>query len=279
MKQTFFIYLGLGSLCWAVAIGGVRAEGTSAAAAKKIFAQGQDSVIWVSTVAKISVNTESAREAAINLPDREQKVEALGTVLDVSGLTVTALSSIDPSREVSGREVRTRSGTVKLEASATLKEVKIILPDGTEVPAELVMRDADLDLAFIRPTAGSKELKEAVFKAIDLKNSAKGGVTDEVVTLSRMDELLSRQPAVTRGQITAVTKKPREFLRASGVSAGCPTFSLEGKLLGIATLRSVKGKGSQTVLIPAADVLEIAEEAKNAKGPVEEETKEKEPSK
>src|SRR2546422_10681017 len=113
MKQTFFICLGLGSLCLAANCD-VRAESASAAAAKKIFVQGQDSVIWVSTVAKISVNTESAREAAINLPDREQKLEALGTVLDASGLTVTALSSIDPSREMSGREVRTRGGTVKL---------------------------------------------------------------------------------------------------------------------------------------------------------------------
>ena len=31
--------------------------------------------------------------------------------------------------------------------------MKILLDDGTEVPAEIVLRDKDLDLAFIRPKA------------------------------------------------------------------------------------------------------------------------------
>ena len=69
--------------------------------------------------------------------------------------------------------------------------------------------------------------------------------------------------------------EPREFLRATGLSAGCPAFALDGKLLGIAALRSVKGKGSATVLVPAGDVLEVAEQAKVAKAPVDEEPKAK----
>jgi len=266
------------ALCLALAMGCFHAaaqESAGPAAARKIFADRQDSLVWLSTVAKIMVNSESARDGGINLPDREQKMEGLGTVVEASGLTVTALSSIDPSRELSGREVRTRNGMMKLEASAVLKDVKIILADGTEVPAEVVMRDADLDLAFVRPKAGSKELKEAVFKPIDLRNSAKGHVTEDAITLSRTDEVLNRQPSVTVGQITTVTIKPREFLRATGASAGCPTFSVEGKLLGIAASRTVKGKGSMLVLVPAADVLEVAEEAKNAKAPVEEDSKTK----
>ena len=69
---------------------------------------------------------------------------------------------------------------------------------------------------------------------------------------------------IQRGQVTALTKKPREFMRVTGASLGCPTFSLDGRLVGIAVNRSLRSRRSLTVLIPAADVLEIAEQAKNA---------------
>ena len=34
-----------------------------------------------------------------------------------------------------------------------VNDIKILLEDGAEVPAEIVLRDKDLDLAFIRPKA------------------------------------------------------------------------------------------------------------------------------
>jgi S1-C subfamily serine protease len=232
--------------------------------AKKVFAEQQDSVIWISVVAKISLQAEGGKEA-VNIPDREQKNETLGTFIDSTGLAVTALSSIDPSREYNGREVRTRDGVVKIEANVVLKEVRVTMPDGTEIPADVVMRDVDLDLAFLRIKSGAKEAKGVSFKSVDLKNAATVNVSDDIITISRNDEVMNRVASVSRGQITSVTKKPREFLRATGANLGCPTFTPDGKLVGIAVNRTVRGKSSQTVLIPAADVLEIAEQARAAK--------------
>jgi hypothetical protein len=183
-------------------------------------------------------------------------------------LVVAALSQVDPARRFSGRELRRPSGNIKLEAVATLKEFKVIMPDGTEIPSEIIMKDSDLDLAFVRIKTASKEAKGIVFHAIDLKDNAPGKVLDDVVTLSRMEEVLNRAPAVTRGQITTVTKKPREFLRVSGGAPGCPTFLVDGKVLGITVNRSVKNRNPAEVIIPAADVLEIGDQAKSAK-PVE----------
>ena len=240
------------------------ADDALSAAARKVFTENQDSIVWLSAVAKISFSAEGGRDP-INLPEQETKVEALGTLIDPSGLVVAALSQVDPARRFSGRELRRPSGNLKLEAVATLKEFKVIMPDGTEIPSEIVMKDADLDLAFIRIKTASKEAKGVVLHAIDLKNSAPGSVLDDVVTLSRMDEVLNRAPAVTRGQVSMVTKKPREFLRVSGGSLGCPTFLMDGKILGIAVTRSVRGKSSAEVIIPAADVLEIAAQAKGDK--------------
>mgnify|MGYP000011744878 CR=1 FL=1 len=144
-------------------------------------------------------------------------------------------------------------------------EVRVPMPTPDDrIAADIrssLMRDADLDLAFIRPKPGSKELKGVVFQALDLKDRAAASVADDAITLSRMDEVLNRAPTVTRGQITMVTKKPREFLRATGASLGCPTFAVSGKLIGITVNRFVRGKSSHNVIIPAADVLEIAEQA------------------
>ena len=259
------IFLLAGAVVWIAGPPAGRAADSPGALARKIFTEKQEAVIWVSAVAKISFHAEGLKDGPANIPDREQKMETLATLIDGGGMAVTALSNIDPSRDYTGREIRTRSGTVNLEANAVLKEVKLILGDGTEIPSEIVMRDADLDLAFIKPREGSKELKGVKFQALDLKDGASANVADDVVTLGRMDEVLNRAPSVTRGSITSLTRKPREFLRASGATEGCPTFSTDGKLVGIAVSRSVKGKGSQTVLIPAGDVLEIAEQARTAR--------------
>lgn len=240
------------------------AEDPLAAAARQVFTEKQDSVVWLSAVAKIAFSAEGGRES-ISVPEQEIKVEALGTLIDPSGLVVTSLSQIDPARKFSGRELRRGSSTIKVEAVATLKEFKVIMPDGTEIPGEIIMKDPDLDLAFIRIKTASKEAKGVVFRAVDLKNSAPGAVLDEVVTLSRMDEVLNRAPVVTRGRVSMVTKKPREFLRVSGGLPGCPTFLVDGKLLGITVTRSVRNKNPADVIIPAADVLEIADQAKSAK--------------
>jgi hypothetical protein len=125
----------------------------------------------------------------------------------------------------------------------------------------------------VRIKSASKEAKGVTFQAVDLKDSAPGGMLDEVVTISRTDEALNRVPSVARGQINTITKKPREFLRASGEAGGCPTFLTSGKILGIGAGRHVTGKTSWSVIIPAADVREIAEQAKSAKPAEETQTK------
>ena len=76
---------------------------------------------------------------------------------------------------------------------------------------------------------------------------------------------LSQECVAARGQVTSITRKPREFMRVTGASLGCPTFSMDGKLVGIAVSRFVRGKTSHNVVIPAADVLEIAQQAREAK--------------
>lgn len=256
------VTLGLVITLAATAFAGVPDPGGEVA--RKLFTAHRDSVLWVSVVAKISYTSEGATDSPMNLPDAENKFEAYATVVSTNGLLVTALSAIDPSRAISGREITTRSGKVRLDASVIIKEVLIIMPDGVEVPAEVVMKDTDLDLAFIRAKADSKQFKSANFVPIDLKDSAKAVMAEETITLMRGDEVLNRQPSVVRGQVTVLVSKPREFIRATSGAPGTPTFNTDGKFLGIGTVRFVQNRQPTAVLLPAADVQEFTELAKTA---------------
>jgi hypothetical protein len=240
------------------------ADDTSQAAARKLLAEKGDSVVWLSAVMKISMTAAGSSDSPMNIPDRERKVESLATLIGPD-LLVTAMSQMDPSREMEGREYNTAKGPVRFDVSVTLKEIKVVLQDGTEIPAEQVMKDADLDLAFFRVKMDSKEAKDVTFKALDLNDSAKVTLSEEIVTLSRTEEILNRVPSVTRGQVMSITEKPRTFVRASGAQSGCPTFNLEGKLVGLGVNRYMKGKSSVLIVLPAGDVQEIAQQAAKAK--------------
>ena len=267
-RQKIFATV-LTALAFAATQPAARAEEEITKAAKKLFAEKQDCVVWVTAVAKLSIKTSGP--SARSIPDQDKKVETPGTVIDAAGLIVTSLSTIDPSGAVDGQEFPTPAGPVKVSASAKITEVKIITPDGTEIPADIVMKDTDLDLAFIRIRADSPEAKDVKFKAVDLKNSIEGHVLDEVVALGRTGEYFSRQPSVITSLVTAETKKPRHFLRVPTETVGGPVFGVSGKLLGITVLRHARSEnesnqvGMQPAVLPAAEILPIAEQAMKAK--------------
>ena len=248
-------------------------EETITKAARKVFAAKSDSVVWVTAISKMTIRTSGVSGARPNVPDQERKVETTATVIDSSGLVVASLSAVDPSAAVDGKEVETPMGTVTINASSKTKEVKILMPDGTELPADIVMKDPDLDLVFIRAKADSKEYKDVKFQTVDLKDSAKSAVLDEVIVLGRTGETFNRQPSVITSLITAEMKKPRAFYRIPADGVGTPVFYADGKVLGIMVLRQNKGSESANTanvsmapaMLPANEVAEIAAQALKAK--------------
>lgn len=243
------------------------------AAVKKIYSQNKDAVIWVTGVAKVSISARDSK-TPMNFPDQEEKFEALGTIIDATGMVVTSLSNIDPAARYSGREINGPQGRMVIDATAILKDVKVVLADGTEIPFDVVLKDADLDLAFMRPKADAKEATGVAFTAVNLNNAGSADVADEVVNLARADEILNRQPQVMRSEIMTVTNKPRKFFWVASCYPGTPSFTMDGKLLGIAVIRDRKGDDNARpipVVLPAADVMEVAEQAKTAKPIVQEE--------
>jgi hypothetical protein len=231
---------------------------------RDIFNKYQHAVVTVQTVLKV---TDSRGGRSSN--PSEVKRDLTGTVIDSSGLTVLALSSVDPT------ELYRRVSEEYNKIETQVNDVKVLLDDGTEIPSEIVLRDKDLDLVFIRP-----KTKLAVpMVAVDLSKSSPVEMLDPVIALNRLSRAAGRAYAASVERIDAVVQKPRTFYipgtGASSSTLGSPAFALNGNIVGIFVMRAVNGGDSggrspgenvTAILIPAEDILKGAKQAPEAKG-------------
>jgi S1-C subfamily serine protease len=254
---------------------------------REIFEHNQRAVVTVQIVLKTKYSF-----SGLGGQDSESKQDLTGTVVDPSGLTVLSLSATDPGSML--QQMMAGMGgeaeDMKLKFETELSDVKILLEDGAELPAEVVLRDKDLDLAFVRP----KNKPAAPMAAVDLSRSASVRVLDHVITLNRLGQTAGRAHAVSIERITALVQKPRLFYipEGSGNSAalGSPTFTPDGNLLGVVVMRTLSAKGGggfsgmfnfqsegQTaIILPTADIRKGAKQASEMKGEAEKKNGKKE---
>lgn len=236
------------------------AEGTIKDKALALSAANKDSVLFLSAVVEIEVT------AGDNPAKKEErKLEMLGTVINKDGLIVVPLSTLDVASTIDGRMVNGPQGPMKLVAKGTTKEVKILMPDGSEVAAKVAFKDTDLDLAFIRP----EKPEEVKLTPVDTANSATMSVLENVIILGRLAKDLNREPVVMTNEIISIVTKPRTFAKVATQTLGMPVFNKDGKFLGLGINRfSPKGDSDSqgpvpaNVVLPAADLLESASQAK-----------------
>jgi S1-C subfamily serine protease len=224
-----------------------------------IFQKNQHAVVTVQVVLKSSRGGASQSS--------ESKQDITGTVLDPSGLTVVALSACDPS-ELYQRMMGEDYAKYKVETEVT--DLKVLLDDGTEIPSEIVLRDKDLDMAFVRP----KTKPATPMAAVDLNQTSKAKVLEQVITLNRLNSAAGRAYSASVERISALIQKPRTFYIADGTmtstTLGAPVFSLNGNVIGMVVMRAVSSKGTGTrsyrdnmtpIILPAEYVLKAAKQA------------------
>ena len=263
MKSLKHILLGIAMVC-----GAGSAAADLATAGRQLAKDVGPAVVHVTAVIKISV--EGPLAAAIG-GSQEQKSEALATIIDPSGLAVVAESALNPT--VLMGNVKIMGQTLKM--SAALSDVKYRLADGTEIPAKVILKDEDLDLAFVAPAERISTEDKKKFAVINLKNAAaQPKLLDEFIQLSRLNEQLNYETTVRHGRITAVIRKPRTFYTGSS-SIGAPVFTLDGKVLGLCMMRrdaktghhniGIMGTGAQpsgsVVIVPAEYIELITQQA------------------
>ena len=221
---------------------------------RNLLDQQSDSVSWVSVTVRIEVSAGGR-----SFPPTERKLEALGTVLGEDGLIVLSLNEVDPTDSILSR----MRGPADINVNYT--EVLILRPDGSEIEADFLLKDEDLDLAFIRPPQNrNKKSKATTFNFIEYDASLppKLQALDEVVSLGKLGRNLYRKSTLQLGWVNAVIEKPRDYYVIENVTPGTPVFDQSGRWVGITAFRKEGGKPSGVITVPAKDVMEIAEQVR-----------------
>lgn len=230
--------------------------------ARTIETEHGDAVVWVEGVLNLQISNQGQTR------NQEKKVETLGTVIADDGLTVVPNSSLNPT----GMFMSMMRGS-GMSMDGQLSDVTLRLTDGTEIDARVVLKDDDLDIAFIAPSklmeGKGKDLPP--FAYVDLTDAAEPELLDRVVLLGRMPKFMNREISVSLGRINSIVEKPRIFYSVNAISAmGTPAFSKSAQVLGISVLRrgrnfkvsSAQNSGVKPIILPAGDILDIAEQAR-----------------
>lgn len=192
------------------------------------------------------------------MPPHEQQIDADGTVLAENGLTVTALSIVDPKMM---QESMAAMRGAKIEFAETeFKDVKLRLSNNAEVPAAIVLRDPDLNLVFVSPLPG-KVTPAKKFSFVDLGNEAKAVVLGDYFVVTRAAKEFQRLPLVFPVTIVGIVERPRTKYLISSQVAGAPVFDPDGRILGIGTVDFSTGRPSGVIILPSSDVAELAKQA------------------
>lgn len=240
------------------------------AAARDIAAKWQSAVVNVRVVLKMRMSM-GGRE----MQSSDDPVDTVGTVIDPSGLTVLSLGALNPGglmTKLMG-SAGSSGGEPSVDITTEPTDVKIRLADGRELPARIVLRDEDLDLAFLRPT---RPLDKPLV-AVDLSASAKPKLLEQVLVLTRLGRVGGWASGAALHDVSAIIEKPRTFYVLGGGDSGVgtPAFDTSGRIIGLLTLRQIDaGRASMSsmfgssdafgmlgVILPAEDVLEIAKQA------------------
>ncbi|MBW1898103.1 MAG: trypsin-like peptidase domain-containing protein [Deltaproteobacteria bacterium] len=239
-RTTILIAFFLFTLC-----PGFSSADEIASAGRSIFQKHCAAVVKVKLVIKLRIFI-SGNE----VKNSELISETTGTILSPSGLTLVSLNTTEPGK-LGGKNLDSEIG-----------DIKIIFHDGKEVPATLVLRDSDLDLAFIMPL---KKLTPPVHSIGSLKIT-EPEILDEFFSLGRLGKLGSREPSISFDRIHAIVKKPRTlYIPSFTRELGSPVFSNNGDWIGVILVRYNKtGRTTpraMSVILPASDIMEVAGQA------------------
>ena len=158
---------------------------------------------------------------------------------------------------------------------STPKEIKVLVGgDSKGLPAKLIARDSDRDLAWLRldSVPAGVELHPLV---LDDQRGAELG--EPLYRLRRLDRFFGSVPIVESGVVGALVDHPRKLLIAADLEGGylgMPIFGADGKLLGLTVVQlpgeeggevnfgsSLPGQASKfddmvgSVILPASELL------------------------
>ncbi|MGA4577640.1 trypsin-like peptidase domain-containing protein [Limisphaera sp. VF-2] len=232
---------------------------------RPVFEKHRQAVVTVQIVLKTRMSLGGRSQTS-----GETRQEATGTVIAPSGLTVLSLAATDPSSLLGNLMAGLGDEESRFKMDSEITDVKILLEDGSDLAAEVVLRDRDLDLVFIRPKAPPAR----PMPHVDLDQAGTAEVLEPVITITRLGRAGGRAHAASYERISAVVQRPRLFYvpddTITTTTLGSPAFLLDGRVLGLCVMRSVPGASggssllgmhadrTTAVILPAAEVAKVA---------------------
>lgn len=126
----------------------------------------------------------------------------------------------------------------------TPKEIRVLLGnDSKGLPAKVIARDSDRDLAWLRLDAVPAGLD---LQPVALENQREAHLGEPLYRVRRLDRFFGSVPLVESGVVGALVDHPRKLLIAAdldGGHLGMPIFGADGKLLGL-TVVQIPGEDS-----------------------------------
>ncbi len=199
--------------------------------------------------------------------DSEQENEITAIMIDAGGLVLCSNTALAGPR------------FLQRFSRATPTHIKVLVGDDTEgLDGELVTRDSELDLAWVR----IKEPGDRKFTHLDLSQASKPQIGQRLLGLRRMGKYFGRAVVVSEGRLGGRAAKPRNLYVPVGgldVSVGLPVFTVDGEVLGVVVVqmpehgeleanpRSFMDAGRDMfggLILPAGDVLEATRRAMEA---------------
>ena len=227
------------------------------ATARELVKKRGDAVVMVLATIKLRVNMGGQERPS------DQAMQANATVLDPSGLAVLSLQTLQPDSSYERQLSARMGGGGRVEVTSEIADLRMHLGDGRELPARLILKDEDLDLAFIRPT----EPPPSPLAFVDMGNTSKPSLLDLLLVIQRTTETTGWMPSASFGTVQLVLDKPRTyylvtFNSVGGGGLGSPLFDATGKFVGVMVMRDTGTRGSTSPgVLPAEDIREVAKQA------------------
>jgi hypothetical protein len=226
------------------------------AAARALVAKYADAAVMVRATLKTRV-VLNGREQLRDVP-----LQVNGLVLTPDGVTIMPLSLLEPG-DVLTRTLTANQPSAKVEVSSETTELRIRMPDGTELPASVALRDSDLDLVFLKPVT---PLAAAV-TAIDSAASGTVQVLDPLLVVQRGGERDDWRTYASLTYAQVIVDRPRSFISVPmtsmyGNGMGATVFDLQGHFIGLYV--GIGGSPSQPAgaILPAAEIRGVAKQVK-----------------
>lgn len=203
-------------------------------------------------VVEVEIVWQIAAEYQGQNQSNEEKAVANGVYVRKDGLIVLSLSRIDPAFAALAQIPEQMRGQIKLTSNA--QSAKIRTNDGKEIEADILLKDPELDILYVRPKEALK--KEQVI--VDFKKSAKTEVLASYYSFGVMEQRYGRAVQHIAGNIMGHITKPKDHFVLTNPVPGMPIFDIfTGKVLGICLSPKAIGR---FCLVTCEEILENMEQ-------------------